>query len=409
MLRTQVIGGRSASHISDSPNFITKRISGLVYTFRLRSKNSQVTSSWAYSTSTGFTTLRRLAEFSPSSHRSDKHWSTCDFGHGTFRNINLQIPTAKMTPNLFLATQKMFSPHKWFQRTKTERSTRVTEYWTTPQPGQYEYVPGRGWFLIATLVSDLPDVTVFKTPDVDAITTTTVSPQREFTMLPRPIPIHRSRVLGRYLLEADYKDRKKTSEIKNERGKRIQAGFFRLDNGVAWVHCWDENGVFIPGGETGYKLWCIDAATQQFRHMKKGDDPNFVRSRPNSPSRDSTSQQSVSTAFPSAPGSTKDAPSLPGTRPGSTKDGPSGPSTRASSIRTPFSPTSTPSSRTHSRRGSPKRNNSIPLEEAKAALRRMAKEQQEAVAAAAVARTRTKSSETVQQLERGRSTARVAS
>jgi hypothetical protein len=302
-----------------------------------------------------------------------------------------------MTPNLFLVTQKVLSPHKWFRTPKTERSTRVTEYWSTPEPGQYEYIPGRGWFLVATLQSGSPNLVEFKTSEGHS-TTSTVSAQREFVKLPRPIPVHRSRVLGRYLLEADYKDRKRTVEIKDERGKRVQAGFFRLDNGVAWVHCWDENGIFIPGGDAGYKLWCIDAATQQFRHMKKGDDPSFIRSRPSSPRErdaDSRSEESVSTAFRSGPASTR--------------DGPSAPSTRASSIRGPLSnPTSSPSSRAQSRRNSPRRNNSIPLEEAKAALRRMAKEQEEAVAAVAAARIRTNSKETVQQIERGRPMTRVA-
>lgn len=303
-----------------------------------------------------------------------------------------------MTPNLFLVTQKVLSPHKWFRTPKTERSQRVTQYWSTPEPGQYEYIPGRGWFLIATLKSELPDFPEFKKPEPGSTLSITTPAEREFVKLPKPVPVHRSRVLGRYLLEADYKDRKRTAEIKNERGRRVQAGFFRLDNGVAWVHCWDENGIFIPGGETGYKLWCIDAATQQFRHMKKGDDPNFIRSRASSPrahDTDNRSEESVSTAFRSGPASTR--------------DGPSTPSTRASSIRDPFSnPTSTPSSRVQSRRNSPRRNNSIPLEEAKAALRRMAKEQEEAVAAAVAARTRTNSKETAQQIERGRSMSRIA-
>lgn len=81
------------------------------------------------------------------------------------------------------------------------------------------------------------------------------------------------------------------------------------------------------------------------------------------------------------------------------------PSTRASSVRA--DPFSNPSSRQHSRRGSPKRNDSIPLEEAKAALRRMAREHEEAVKAVAAARTRTVSSEAVQRVERGRPTERV--
>jgi hypothetical protein len=301
-----------------------------------------------------------------------------------------------MTPNLFLATQKVFQPHKWFRAAKTERSTRTTEFWTTPEPGQYEYIPGRGWYLIARLKQTSIESVESKELDSSPALPAASSDTQEFEKLHQPIPVHRSRVLGRYLLEDDYKRRKRTVQIKDERGRRVQAGFFQLDNGVAWVHCWDDSGIFIPGDKSGYKLWCIDATTQEFRHMRKADDPSFARSR--NPSRerdpDTHSQDSVSTAFRSGPGSMREGPSIP--------------STRASSIRGPMSPTSTPSSRAQSRRNSPRRNNSIPLEEAKAALRRMAREQEEAVAAAATARTRTTPTESVQRIERGRPMTRVA-
>ncbi|KAF1921577.1 hypothetical protein BDU57DRAFT_54147 [Ampelomyces quisqualis] len=307
-----------------------------------------------------------------------------------------------MTPNLFLATQKVFQPHKWFRAPKTERPTRVTEYWASPEPGQYEYIPGRGWYFVAKL-KEVPvpaPFTELRSLEGGPVLPAAAPRAREFEKLEKPVPVHRSRVLGRYLLEDDYKSRKKTAQIQDERGKRVQAGFFQLDDGVAWVHCWDEDGIFIPGDKGGYKLWCIDAATKDFRHMRKGDDPNFVRSRNASrnPSLerdvDARSQDSVSTAFRSGPASIRDTPS--------------GPSTRASSIRGPMSPASTSSSRAQSRRNSPKRNNSIPLEEAKAALRRMAKEQEEAVNAAASARTRTTSSGAAPRIERGRAMTRVA-
>ncbi|KAH7067622.1 hypothetical protein BKA63DRAFT_121656 [Paraphoma chrysanthemicola] len=302
-----------------------------------------------------------------------------------------------MTPNLFLATQKVFQPHKWFRGPKsTERATRVTEFWNDPEPGQYEYIPGRGWFKISELKTNPSQVTESLAPYSDTQPYSLSNPHT-FTKLAKPIPVHRSRVLGRYLLEDDYKKRKVTTTIKNEQGKLVTAGFFQLDDGVAWVQCWDANGTFIPGGPSGYKLWCVDSATREFRHMRKGDDPKFVRSRNNSHERDldSRSQDSMSTAFRSGPGSTR--------------DGPSAPSTRANSIRGPFSnPASTPSSRAQSRRNSPRRNNSIPLEEAKAALRRMAKEQEEAVIAAA-AQTRTISKDNVHRIERGRTMTRIVS
>lgn len=55
------------------------------------------------------------------------------------------------------------------------------------------------------------------------------------------------------------------------------------------------------------------------------------------------------------------------------------------------------------------RNNSLPFEETKVALRRVAKEQQDAVAAiAATARVRTISEDCIESIERGRTTTRVA-
>jgi hypothetical protein len=288
-----------------------------------------------------------------------------------------------MTPNLFLATQKVFSPHKWFRTPNIERATRKTEYWKGPVPGQYEYIPGRGWYLIATLKDAPTEVISAKNSDESA----TFSQEKEFVKLAQPIPAVRSQVLGRYLLEEEYKTRKRYGNIRNERGKQIYVGFFQLDDKVAWVQCWDEKGQFISKSE--YKRWCIDGETKQFRHLRKGDDPNFEREA------DNRSQQSASTGYQRGPTSTNDIPSVS--------------STRASSFRGPISnPASPLSSQAPSRRGSPGRNNSIPLEEAKAALRRMAREHEEAVTAAAAARTRTNSKDAVERMERGRSMMRVA-
>lgn len=225
------------------------------------------------------------------------------------------------------------------------------------------------------------------------------SPQpKQFIPMDRPVQVHKSSVLsGRWFLDPDYKMRKKRGNIKNENGKQVEVGFFQLDDGT-WVQCWDHEGNFIPGDPKirGYKRWCIDAETKQFRHMLKRDDPNYIRSRNNSSERDfdTNSQDSRSTAYRSS-------------RPCSTRNGPSVPSTRASSIRFNSStPGSRPTSQRPSRQNSPVRNNSIPLEEAKSALRRMAKEQEDAAAG----RTRNTSKSRVEQLEgRGRSSARVVS
>ncbi|EOA87347.1 hypothetical protein ACJQWK_10356 [Exserohilum turcicum] len=297
-----------------------------------------------------------------------------------------------MAPNLFVATQKAFAPHKWFKTNKADLS-RVVEEWDSPVPGQYESIPGRGWFLIATPKDE-------SKPEEKAKPSYKGSDGKQYIPLERPIPLKYSHALGRYFLEPEFYKRKKTVMIKNEKGKEVRAGFFRVDN-VAWIKCWDENDTFIPGnanGATGYQRWVLDSQTQQFRHMIKRDDPNYVRSRRNSPARDTDnrSQESVSTEFRSS-------------RPGSTKNGFSVASTRANSIRyQPSTPTSTAPSQRPSRQSSPKRNDSIPLEEAKAALRRLAREHEEAAAALARSRMkRTDSKDRVEQIERGRVSERV--
>ncbi|OCK78387.1 hypothetical protein K432DRAFT_383899 [Lepidopterella palustris CBS 459.81] len=155
-----------------------------------------------------------------------------------------------MTPNLFLATQTLFSPHKWFVRRKSEKAVRKIEHWQEPIAGTYEYIPGRGWYLVA----------------ID-------EPQEK---LARPAHIKYSRVLKRYLLETDYESRKKHGKITDEKGKVKNVSFFRLDDGISWVHCWDEVGNFLPGP---YKLWVLDAEAGRFRHMLKGDDPEYSNRR----------------------------------------------------------------------------------------------------------------------------------
>ncbi|KAF2276418.1 uncharacterized protein EI97DRAFT_450257 [Westerdykella ornata] len=293
-----------------------------------------------------------------------------------------------MTPNLFLATQTLFSPHKWFKAgPKSERPSRRTEHWNDPVPGVYEYIPGRGWYLVATdrerenNTSKRHD-TGNRTPhegtgpdneDEDEYAVDLPALLQENKVIPMipPTPVKYSKVLKRYLLAPDYEARKRHGQYlemnpaQHGANKLLTAGFFRLDDGIAWVKCWDQHGEFIPGP---YKLWCVDRETGLFRHMLRGDDPKYAASRSRGSSIDGgdeggrkrrTSQDSRSTQF----------------------KGGSGAGTRASSIRglTP----SAPASRPGSRRGSPKRSPSVPLEEAKERLRKLAEEQKSASASAA--------------------------
>ncbi|KAF1837777.1 hypothetical protein BDW02DRAFT_595264 [Decorospora gaudefroyi] len=295
-----------------------------------------------------------------------------------------------MAPNLFIATQKAFAPHKWFKSNKVDQSSRVIEEWSHPVEGRYESIPGRGWFLIATL-EDHSKADDASNPAAHS------SKPKEFVTLDRPIPLKYSHAIGRYFLEPEFYQRKKKAMIKTEKGKQVQAGFFRVDD-VTWVKCWDEDDNFIPGnanGGAGYQRWVLDSQTQQFRHMLKRDDPHYVRSRKNSPVRDidSRSQESVSTEYRSS-------------RPGSTKNTHSVASTRPNSVRYLSSEiTSNPTSQRPSRQSSPKRSDSIPLEEAKAALRRLAREHEEA--AAALARSRAHAKDRVEHVDRGRVSAPV--
>jgi len=321
-----------------------------------------------------------------------------------------------MTPNLFLATQTLFSPHKWFKSApKGERAVRVQEQWDDPVPGVYEYIPGRGWYLIATNKdADAPPdqsdansrpgsrdehaAQVIKNSKKEskhmrnASMASVTRPEWEKSTVPvkPPLPVKYSKVLKRYLLATDYDNRKQQGRVQGSDGKYRSAGFFRLDDGIAWVQCWDDEGEFISGP---YKLWCIDRETKEYRHMLKRDDPAYASSRQNSVFKEGSdkgrtsrcnslrrrSQDSRSTQFRPGPGSaSRDGFSVPSTRPGSIKA--SGAS--SSQLHTPNHGASRTGSAANSRRGSPRRAlpgqaGGVNLEEAKERLRAMAREQAE--------------------------------
>ncbi|OJD31199.1 pyranose 2-oxidase [Diplodia corticola] len=155
-----------------------------------------------------------------------------------------------MAPNLLVATQTLFTPHKWFTRKSSEKSVRRSEHWNDPMPGTYEYIPGRGWYLARPDAAD-------------------GSPGER---LEKPRPVKYSRVLRRYLFDAEYQRRKLSGEITDSHGKVREAGFFLLDDGIAWVNCWNHKGEFVPGP---YERWVIDERNEKFRKMLKGDDPEW--------------------------------------------------------------------------------------------------------------------------------------
>ena len=124
-----------------------------------------------------------------------------------------------MSPNLFLATQKLFSPHKWFRENKSqERSLRKTEHWAEPTPGLYEYIPGRGWYLIAKEKEAVQETTIEATTEGGPVQAAQ-EPQTSYEKLALPVSVHWSRVLKRYMLEPTYKDRKQHGVITNDKGR----------------------------------------------------------------------------------------------------------------------------------------------------------------------------------------------
>ncbi|KAK5008703.1 hypothetical protein LTR60_005383 [Cryomyces antarcticus] len=182
-----------------------------------------------------------------------------------------------MAPNLFLLTQKAFTPHHWFKRTKSEsKPTRNIEHWDAPVAGSYEYIAGRGWYLIAT----------------DAEGALEPSQRQKIIY---------SKVVKRNLLQPEYDSRKRRAVVKvDETAKTSRLGFFRLDDGLTWVCCWDADGKFVPGP---WERWVEDKVPGTFRKMLKGDDPAW-QSKRNSVS--ASASASASTAA-SRTGSTSSA------------------------------------------------------------------------------------------------------
>jgi len=78
------------------------------------------------------------------------------------------------------------------------------------------------------------------------------------------------RILHRYFLASELEARCRwEAVVRSEGGKAEMCRFFRLDDGVAWVLCWDEKGRFVHGP---YRKWTVDRETGLMRPMVRGDD-----------------------------------------------------------------------------------------------------------------------------------------
>jgi hypothetical protein len=171
-----------------------------------------------------------------------------------------------MTPNLFLLGKLIVTPQKWFTPRSGSKSPRKQEHWDGPIPGMYEYIPGRGWYLVA------------------------VDPEHNTsTPLQLPQAITYCRVLHRHLLRQDFERRRRFEHVKGERG-----GFFLLDDEITWIKAWDETGASMQGP---FERWVIDSETRLFRPMTYGDVAE-VKSRQNSKV---LSLKSLSTPSPQLP------------------------------------------------------------------------------------------------------------
>ncbi|KAI9831309.1 MAG: hypothetical protein M1819_005083 [Sarea resinae] len=147
-----------------------------------------------------------------------------------------------MAPNLYLLTQAVFTPSRWFSSKPQEKKTKASrrkEHWDEPVPGTYEYIPGRGWYLIARDSGE----------DTD----------RE--------PVVHSKVLRRYILKSEVHDRTRWATVETTPGKRDRVRFFQLDDGVTWYKCWNAEGVMLP---KPWEKWELDPKTQKFHRLEAG-------------------------------------------------------------------------------------------------------------------------------------------
>ncbi|KAI9718437.1 MAG: hypothetical protein M1812_004158 [Candelaria pacifica] len=155
-----------------------------------------------------------------------------------------------MAPNLFVGIRTLFTPQTWFcHKSCNKRSPSVgrLEHWDSPIPGTYEYIPGRGWYLIAT---DSP------------------------SSMKKRQPVSYCQITKTWVLQSDFEERSQFAVVDIASGKHKRMGFYRLDDGIAYVMCWNGEGAFLPGP---WERWCLDKETRKFRRMLIADDPNRTR------------------------------------------------------------------------------------------------------------------------------------
>jgi len=157
-----------------------------------------------------------------------------------------------MAPNLYISVRNMFCPQYWFKSTKSNvQSLNLEEHWTSPVPGTYRHIPGRGWHLVRRDDS--------------------VKDEEE------PLPTVYCRIVHRHLLASDMQQRCRWHTVsRSSSGKPERLLFFRLDDGYTWVVGWDSKGKFIPGP---YRKWCFDKESMTMRRTISSETTSTSTSR----------------------------------------------------------------------------------------------------------------------------------
>ena len=162
-----------------------------------------------------------------------------------------------MTPNLFLLARKIFYPRCWLSRRRLRRSHRrtaddredVEPIRSSQSCHSYKYVPGHGWRLVRHHGL------------VKAGSTETES-------------VIWCQILQRWMPQSELDDRTRRATVMRDDGILVERSFFRFDDGVTWVDCWDSQGKVKPGP---WRRWCIDDDDDEphkMRPMLKRDDPD---------------------------------------------------------------------------------------------------------------------------------------
>jgi len=188
-----------------------------------------------------------------------------------------------MTLNLFLCARKVACPLEWCSskpRSVRPQDQHRFEHWESPIPGIYEFIPGRSWYLVRRDTdtdsesesdsSSLSSTSTKSSSSRHASTSTSTSRRVSKDSTLGKEEVRYCRALHRYFLASELEARCRWElVVRREGAKPTRTRFFQLDDGVAWVPCWDEKGKFIHGP---YRKWCLDKEMGCMRPMARADE-----------------------------------------------------------------------------------------------------------------------------------------